>query len=251
MRTILITGATGRIGKVLVKHFLLSGDSVVGISRSRDSLSDLGRALGGLCENYYSISLDLTSPAASSDLQRQLDELNVYPDCLVNNARDVSSLSLEPDGTVSRDSFIGELTLDVVVPYELTTSLATVSRSRLRSVVNIGSQYGVVVPNLSLYKDPARDSPLHYGVAKAALHHLTKELAVRFAEKNIRINCVAFGGVEGRADEEFKERYAKLCPMARMLSESELAPPVDMLLSDTSSAITGITLVVDCGWSLW
>lgn len=251
MRTIVVTGATGKIGRVLVKHFLLKGDQVVGVSRSRDSLHTLISSFGDLATKFFPVSLDLVVPNASSDLQSELSRLNISPDCLVNNARNASYLSVQADGSVSRDDFVSELTLDVVVPYELTLALAVAKRSRLSAVVNIGSQYGVVAPNLSLYDNPERDSPLHYGVAKAALSHLTKELAVRYAKNNIRVNCVAFGGVEGRVDKDFRDRYAKLCPMSRMLAESELAHPVDMLLSKSASAITGTTLVVDCGWSLW
>jgi NAD(P)-dependent dehydrogenase (short-subunit alcohol dehydrogenase family) len=251
MRTLVITGATGKIGKVLVKHFLLSGDSVVGIGRTCDSLVKLNESIGHLAKNLYSIPLDLTIPGASVDLMEQLGRMNLSPDCLINNARNASYLSVQANGYVSRDSFVQELTLDVVVPYELTSALASFRGTRLSAVVNIGSQYGLVAPNLSLYQDPERDAPLHYGVAKAALSHLTKELAVRLAKKNIRVNCVAFGGVEGRVDKSFQDRYSSLCPMSRMLKESELAQPVDMLLSESASAITGTTLVVDCGWSLW
>ena len=139
----------------------------------------------------------------------------------------------------------------IVVPYELTMALAQQQNSRLESVVNIGSQYGVVAPNLNLYSEPVIESPLHYGVAKAGMGHLTKELAVRLAGQDIRVNCVAFGGVEGRVGDDFKKRYAALCPMGRMLNESDLAGPVDLLLSSASSAITGHTLVVDGGWSVW
>ena len=57
--------------------------------------------------------------------------------------------------------------------------------------------------------------------------------------------------VEGRVDKAFMQRYEVLCPMKRMLRESELAAPVEFLLSSSASAITGHTLVADCGWSLW
>ena len=146
---------------------------------------------------------------------------------------------------------MAELLMDVVIPYELTMALSLQTGSKLASVVNIGSQYGVVTPNLKLYTDPLKESPLHYGVAKAGLGHLTKELAVRLAANDIRVNCVAFGGVEGRVDDDFKKRYSELCPMGRMLNESDLFRPVDMLLSPETSAITGHTLVVDGGWSIW
>ena len=89
------------------------------------------------------------------------------------------------------------------------------------------------------------------GVAKAALSHLTKELAIRFASKGIQVNCVAYGGVEGRVDAEFKDRYSKMVPMGRMLLEDEITWPLDALLSEKSRPMTGQTLNFDGGWTIW
>ena len=183
------------------------------------------------------ISVDLSSEKACDQILERLLAANLQPDCLINNARDSSYLRLSPSSLVARGDFMGELLMDVVVPYELTMALAQQENSRLRSVVNIGSQYGVVAPNLNLYSDPSTESLLHYGVAKAGLCHLTKELAVRLSNQLIRVNCVAFGGVEGRVGDSFKERYSELCPMGRMLKNSDLAGPVDMLLSSASSVL--------------
>lgn len=251
MRTIVLTGATGLIGRVLVKHFVDSGDIVVAIGRSHCLLNALRAELNDKSNQIYGIDVDLCSENACDEIKNSLASANLYPDCLVNNARDASYLRLSDDGKVERSQFMGELLMDIIVPYELTMVLAQKADSRLKSVVNIGSQYGVVAPNLRLYSDPKKDSPLHYGVAKAGLVHLTKELAVRLADRGIRVNCVAFGGVEGRVEEAFKKRYSLLCPMGRMLNESDLAGPVDLLLSSSASAITGHTLVVDGGWSIW
>lgn len=251
MRTIVLTGATGLIGRVLVKHFVASGDVVVGIGRSPDSLDKLKSELNDRSEYFYGISVNLSSENACDQIKECLLAADLWPDCLINNARDTSYLRLSPSGTVARTDFMGELLMDVVVPYELTMALAQQPNSKLGSVVNIGSQYGVVAPNLNMYSDPSRESPLHYGVAKAGLGHLTKEMAVRLAGQDIRVNCVAFGGVEGRVEDNFKKRYSLLCPMGRMLKESDLAGPVDLLLSPASSAITGHTLIADGGWSIW
>jgi len=197
------------------------------------------------------MKVDLTAPGSIPALCDQLDAEGIFPDCVINNARSIEYLKVEEDGCVSRENFSNELLLDVIVPYELTMAVARQVGSRLTRVVNIGSQYGTVAANRHLYTDPDRQSPLHYGVAKAALAHLTRELAVRLADKGIRVNCIAFGGVEGRVDAAFKERYAKLCPMGRMLRDDEVAGPVDMLLSDSCSGITGHVLAVDGGWTIW
>jgi NAD(P)-dependent dehydrogenase (short-subunit alcohol dehydrogenase family) len=207
--------------------------------------------LGDSYKHFIGIVTDLAAERGVERLVAELASRSLYPDCLINNARSLDYLKTQDSGIVSRENFTSEYVLDVVVPYELTMLLAKQADSRLTKVVNIGSQYGSVAANLSLYDDPERQSPIHYSVAKGALVHLTRELAVRLAKQKVQINCVAFGGVEGRVDEAFKERYSNLCPMGRMLREDELAGPVELLLSSHSNGITGHTLMADGGWSLW
>lgn len=250
-RSILITGATGKIGRVLARHFLAVGDTVIAAGRSVDALAELDIELSGNGGTLHTLCADLMAPNAAAAVVDGLRRIGCMPDGLINNARNVSFLRTGVDGRVARQDFLDEFALDVVTPYELVMALADAPDSRLRAVVNIGSQYGAVAPNLRLYADPVRQSPLQYGVAKAALAHLTKELAVRLADRGIRVNCVAFGGVEGRVDEAFKQRYAALCPIGRMLGEHELAGPVDLLLSDAASAVTGHVMMADGGWSVW
>jgi NAD(P)-dependent dehydrogenase (short-subunit alcohol dehydrogenase family) len=250
-RTILLTGATGKVGKVLSRHFVAAGDIVIGTARSLESLDVLCNSLGDGGKRFISIVSDLSAVEGVERLVAELANRSLRPNCLVNNARSLEYLNIQPNGFVSRENFSNEYVLDVIVPYELTMLLAKQNGSRLASVVNIGSQYGSVAANPSLYDDPERQSPIHYSVAKAALVHLTRELAVRLAQQKVRINCVAYGGVQGRVDEAFKQRYASLCPMGRMLTEDELAGPLDILLSAHSNGITGHTLMADGGWSLW
>lgn len=151
---------------------------------------------------------------------------------------------------MSREYFLGELELAVVAPYELTMELANHPEHKLINVINVGSQYGVVTPNLNLYKDEVPPS-INYGVAKAALSHLTKELAVRLAGQGIRVNAVALGGLEGRMSDDFKSRYSALSPTGRMLTVREAIGPFEFLTSELSKSVTGHTLVADGGWTLW
>jgi len=250
-RKILITGGSGKFGHALVSHFLAHGDRIIATCRTAESLERLLTEYSSYGDRFVGLKADLTESNAILLLREKLDAQDIRPDCLINNARSLSFLKIDEDGLVSREDFTSEYLLDVVVPYELTMALARQTSTKLRRVLNIGSQYGTVAANPHLYTDPIKQSPLHYGVAKAALAHLTKELAVRLACKNIQVNCVAFGGVEGRVDEDFKQRYAQLCPMGRMLRDDEVVGPVDMLLTDKCSGITGHILAVDGGWGIW
>lgn len=250
-RTILITGATGKFGRALTSNFLAAGDRVVAVCRTEESLQKLVSEYSDADKHLTAIKADLTDTAATSLILSELESNSLRPDCLVNSARNIASLEIEDNGLVSRKNFSDEYLLDVIVPYELTMALSMQKNSQLQRVVNIGSMYGMVAANPQLYTDLDKQSPVHYGVAKAGLAHLTKELAVRLAGKGIQVNCVAYGGVEGRVDEAFKQRYAQLCPMGRMLTKDEIVGPVDMLLSDKCSGVTGQTLPVDGGWGIW
>ena len=251
LRTILITGGSGKLGNSLVRFFLANGDRIITTCRTDESLEKLIVEYASYSDKFVVIKTDFTEPDSIKILLSKFDAQDTKPDCLVNNARSVAYLEIEEDGLVKRENFANEYLLDVIVPYELTMALVMQKNSQLRRVVNIGSIYGMVAANTRLYTDANSQSPLHYSVAKAALSHLTKELAVRLSNNGIQVNCIAFGGVEGRVDEAFKQRYAQLCPMGRMLREDEVVGPVDMLLSDRCSGVTGHTLAVDGGWSIW
>lgn len=250
-RTILITGATGKFGRVLTRHFLDVGERVIAVGRSEETLRQLKATFPLTAERLHLLELDLMAEDVGDLLLKNLARLGMEPDCLINNARSLETLRLDDQGKASPEDFLKEFKLGIIVPYEVTVALANHPGRRLGAVVNVGSIYGSVAPNLRLYVDPVRQSPIQYGVTKAALVHLTKELAVRLADKEIRVNCVSYGGVEGRADDAFKQRYAALCPSGRMLSENDIAGPIDMLLSEAVSGITGHTLMVDGGWSIW
>ncbi len=250
-RTIVITGGSGKLGRAIVEHFLSRGDCVITTCRTDASRDRLTAELGHHGKRFAVIRCDLTEPQAAGALTEEMALRGERPHCLINNARSLDFLAMGADGVVSRDHFASEFLLDVIAPYELTMALALHEESALRKVINVGSVYGVVAATPSLYEDPNTQSPVHYSVAKAALIHLTKELAVRLSGRHIQVNCVAFSGVEGRVDETFKARYARLCPMGRMLTTQEVVGPIDMLASEQSSGVTGHTFVVDGGWSIW
>lgn len=113
------------------------------------------------------------------------------------------------------------------------------------SIVNIGSMSGLIV-NRPQWQ-PA------YNASKAAVHHLTKSLAVEWADLNIRVNAVAPGYVKTEMAPvdrpEFQRYWVEDVPQQRFALPEEIAPSVVFLASDAASFITGSVLVADGGYT--
>jgi len=250
-RTLLITGGSGKLGRVFLQYFAKNGWNIVATARDKKRIDNLRSSLGYIEGTIVGVSVDFGEPDSIDYLIDEVAKHGLSISHLINNARSLETLTVEKDGRTKHENFMRELEIDVVVPYELAIKLSQSSSHDLKNIVNIGSMYGLVAPNPALYEGTLKDSPIQYGVSKAALHHLTRELAVRLSPKNIRVNCVAYGGVEGRVDDAFLTRYAALTPSRRMLNEDEIVGPVDFLLNESSSSVNGHVLVADGGWTIW
>ena len=123
------------------------------------------------------------------------------------------------------------------------------------SIVLFSSMYGSVSPDPRMYEAPMNANPIEYGVGKAGIVQMTRYMAVHWAKKGIRCNCISPGpfpnpGVQEK-NPQFIERLAGKVPMGRVGKQHEVAGAVSFLLSDAASFITGQNLFIDGGWTSW
>lgn len=242
-RTVVVIGASGRIGAAVVRDLLDRGATVVGVGRDQGRLDELRATTG---DRVHVRSADLAVEGGPAALAAALAADGLRPHGVVLAARDLGRL-----GDDGRQAWLDELLLAVVAPDELVEALASDPASVLDAVVHVSSMYGLVAPPRSLYDSPDQRPPARYGVAKAAVLHLAREQAVRYGERGIRVNAIAYGGVRGRADAAFEARYGALAPSGRMLDDADLPGAVAFLLGSGASGVTGHTVVVDGGWTAW
>jgi NAD(P)-dependent dehydrogenase (short-subunit alcohol dehydrogenase family) len=244
MNKVLITGGTGLLGRVFVKGFLDKGWDVYFTSTNSKNIEKLTQEFNNT-KNLIGIIAKLDNDKGVEEFLSKLTGIKIS--CLINNARSLNSLKVNEQGHSTPNSLMNEFFMSSIAPYMIVNRLETT----LKTVVNIASMYGVVAPNKNLYVNGYDSSPIQYGIGKAAQIHLTKELAVRLADKSIRVNAVSFGGFEGRTDEAFLKKYNSHCPMGRMLKNDEAFGHVYYLASELSTGMTGHNVVVDGGWSVW
>jgi NAD(P)-dependent dehydrogenase (short-subunit alcohol dehydrogenase family) len=124
-------------------------------------------------------------------------------------------------------------------------------------ILNISSDLGVIAPDQRLYRkdgvaeDKQNVKPITYSAAKWAIVGMTKYLAVYFAQRGIRVNCLSPTGVFNNHPEEFVDKLSNIIPMGRMADINEYKGAVVFLCSDASSYMTGENLVIDGGKSVW
>lgn len=118
------------------------------------------------------------------------------------------------------------------------------------SIVNVGSIYGMVGPDLSLYEDTSMGTSAAYGASKGGLLQFTRWLATVLAP-DVRVNAITPGGVWRGQAGVFRTRYVARTPLKRMAIEEDLKGAVAYLASDLSAYVTGHNLVVDGGWTVW
>jgi NAD(P)-dependent dehydrogenase (short-subunit alcohol dehydrogenase family) len=117
------------------------------------------------------------------------------------------------------------------------------------SIITLGSISGLIS------NKPQRQA--HYNAAKAGVHHLTKSLAGEWAQRGVRVNCVAPTYVDtpmsnaSFTDPERMPIWMSFTPMRRVARPEEIAAAILFLASDASSAMTGAVVPVDCGYTIW
>jgi NAD(P)-dependent dehydrogenase (short-subunit alcohol dehydrogenase family) len=124
------------------------------------------------------------------------------------------------------------------------------------SIVQTSSIYGVLGHDRRIYdgaeyRGVAINNPPSYAAAKAGVVGLTRWLAAEYADRGIRVNAIAPGGVFSGENDTFSKKYGDRVPMRRMAQQTEIFGSVLYLLSPASSYVTGQVLMIDGGLSAW
>lgn len=238
-RVALVTGAARGIGLATAKRFLADGWRVALLDIDAANLERSVASLA-LPERTLAIACDVSDGAALQRAVAALSERFGRLDALVNNA---GIAVFKPALETTLAEWQRVLDVNLTGPFLMTQAAAPVLGERGGSIVNITSISGLRASTLRVA----------YGTSKAALAHLTKQLAVELASAGIRVNAVAPGPVDTAMAKAvhspaIRKDYHDAIPLARYGLETELAEAIFFLCSDRASYITGQELAVDGGF---
>ncbi len=239
----LVTGAARGLGRACALALAHAGADVALGLRDIRSAKELTKEIEAMGRKALPLQMDVSS---MDEITASVDQTAASfgkIDILVNN---VGIAPPNPAEEVTEADF--DMTFNLNVKAAFFTSQA-VARYMIKQgggrIINMSSQAGYI----------ALQDESVYCMTKAALNHMTKNLASEWARHNINVNAVAPTFIETPgtepwlSDPEFRKSVVDRIPLGRVGKPVEVAGPVVFLASDAASLITGEILLIDGGWT--
>lgn len=242
-KTALITGGGTGLGGQFARVLADAGATVVLCARRVDKLEQTAAAIVAAGGKAFCYPMDVSDQASIASAFEQASKHGVAS-ILVNNAGTVADLSLLEMDEADWDSVQAtNLKGAWLVAKEAVSRM--VASDTPGSVINIASILGMAV----------QKGTGPYSASKAALLHLTRNMAVEWARYGVRVNSIAPGYYATDMAEEFLEsaagqRMLKRIPQRRLGKVEDLSGVILLLASDASAYMTGANITVDGGLSL-
>ena len=234
-KKILVTGATGGIGKALVQKFVSLEGNVLATGTKTEKLDALKKEF----PNINVLKFDISDHSKIEEFIENVSSQLVGLDILVNNAGiNMDNLSLRMKDEEWKK----------VIDLNLGSTFFLCKYGIKKMLKN---KYGRIVNITSIVGHTGNLGQSNYAASKAAIIGMSKSLAIEYAKKNITINCVSPGFIQSKMTdsivESIKAVLTSRIPMAKLGKGEDVANTVAFLSSDAASYITGETIHVNGG----
>jgi len=234
-KKILVTGASGGIGREIVKKFDSLEGSIVATGTNTEKLDLLKKDF----PNINIIKFDISNHSKIEEFVENATNQLTGLDILINNAgTNMDNLSLR----------MKEEEWKKVIDINLTSTFL-LSKYAIKKMLK--NKFGRIVNITSVVGHTGNLGQSNYAATKAGIIGMTKSLAIEYAKKNITLNCVSPGFIQSRMTDNISESVKAVLtsriPMARLGNGEDVANSVVFLSSDQASYITGETIHVNGG----
>jgi 3-oxoacyl-[acyl-carrier protein] reductase len=234
-KKILITGATGGIGKCLVKKFDSLGSSILATGTNLEKLKNLKNNFPNIKTKQFKLDNHSKIEEFIESCNTDLEKIDV----LVNNAGITSdNISLR----------LGEEDWKKVIDINLTSTFL-MCKFALKKMLK--QKNGKIINITSIVGHTGNAGQSNYSASKAGIIGFSKSLAIEYAKKNININCVSPGFIKTEMTEKINEDFKKILlskiPSGNLGTGEDVANCVSFLASELADYITGETIHVNGG----
>jgi citronellol/citronellal dehydrogenase len=241
-KTVLVTGGGSGIGLEIARQFLACGAEVYIASRKKERLEQALLTLQPH-ERVRAFPLDIREPEQIGHLADLIAATSGKLDILVNNA---GGQFPSPAEDISPKGWQAVINTNLNGTWFVTQQMA--------QRFFFGQQSGVVI-NIVVNNYRGFPGMSHTAAARAGVSNLTQSLAVEWASRGIRLNCVAPGIIQSSGLDnyppELTQGIAEKIPMKRLGTMQEVGALTLFLASPLAAYMTGDTIYIDGGARLW
>lgn len=243
-----VVGGAGKIGFPISQALAEAGASVCIASTNKEHGAEAASKLkyqGLVAEGFV---MDQSDENSVMDCLEQIKETLKTPDILVNCAVERPMKKFFDDTVENWDRSMAVNARGLFITCR--AFARAMKENGHGSIINIASIYGLVAPDQNVYKGTSIQTEPDYPYTKGGMIMFSKYLASLFAKDNVRVNCIAPGGLFNNQGEPFVSQYTAKVPLGRMASPDDVKGIVVFLASDASSYITGVVIPVDGGFTI-
>lgn len=252
-KVVVITGGLGFLGKQFVQAFLTSKSKVIILDvLQKSSFKKITN------KNLTYFKCDVTKEKqirlVSRKIINKFKKIDILINCVAKDyipqKKNTNLLALEtlPLEVWDKDIEIGLKSLFLSIKI---LGAHITKNKKGGSIINLSSDLGIISPDQRIYKKMNFIKPITYSAIKHAVIGVTKYTATYWAKYNVRCNSVAPGGMFNNQNKNFLKEVKKLIPLNRLGRINEYNKLILFLASDSSSYITGSTVVIDGGRTSW
>jgi NAD(P)-dependent dehydrogenase (short-subunit alcohol dehydrogenase family) len=249
-KRLFITGGSRGLGHAMALACADAGADVVLVGRDAASLDKTAGEIRTLGRQAWTISADVSQPeqceSACQQALRELGPINILINNVGGRRQNVSTAEMP----LEMWRQLIDLNLTSVFVCTKLIGGAMVGRGKGGRVINIASINALVAGR--------KIAGRHYETAKAAVVQFTRATAADWAPHGVTVNAILPGGFMTEANQRWKqihpeviETFLAQIPMGRYGEPDELGPLAVYLASDASAYMTGASLVIDGGYTLW
>ena len=239
----IVTGGSRGIGRMIAEGFVENGVRTYITARKADACAETAAELSKKSE-CIALPADLSTKEGREAFVAEITAREAKIDILVNNAGAAWGAPFEeyPD-----EGYDKVMDINVKAIFTLTRDLMPLlkqgaSQQNPSRVINIGSIDGLRVSTMDNFA---------YGASKAAVHFLTKNLALRLGPKGVTVNAIAPGAFQSNMMnatlEKFQDKIESENPLGRIGSPEDMAGLALYLASNASKYMTGQVIALDGG----